>query len=175
MSSLLPGSSHPVAIHNLCGTPKPVRTSCYEVASLNENQAKKLCRKQPTQLIAYARPHVIRTYPAGMRIDSSNFNPLVFWTFGIQMVALNYQTTGENVSTVYSRLHSYCDCEISDIPMAINSAMFEQNGNAGYLLKPRVMWDPKHPGFNRFNPWNKKFSGISAVHLTLTVAIDLIN
>ena len=36
----------------------------------------------------------MRTYPAGMRIDSSNFNPVIFWAFGIQMVALNYQTEG---------------------------------------------------------------------------------
>ena len=36
----------------------------------------------------------MRVYPAGMRIDSSNFNPVVFWMFGIQMVALNYQTEG---------------------------------------------------------------------------------
>ena len=36
----------------------------------------------------------MRTYPAGMRIDSSNFNPVIFWSFGIQFVALNYQTEG---------------------------------------------------------------------------------
>uniref|UniRef100_A0A915IXH7 Phosphoinositide phospholipase C n=1 Tax=Romanomermis culicivorax TaxID=13658 RepID=A0A915IXH7_ROMCU len=68
------------------------RSSCYQVASLNETAAKKLCRKQPLKLIAYTRDHVVRTYPAGMRIDSSNFNPFMFWTFGLQMVALNYQT-----------------------------------------------------------------------------------
>ena len=37
----------------------------------------------------------MRTYPSGMRIDSSNFNPVIFWAFGLQMVALNYQTEGE--------------------------------------------------------------------------------
>jgi len=36
----------------------------------------------------------MRTYPAGMRIDSSNFNPIPFWACGIQMAALNYQTDG---------------------------------------------------------------------------------
>ena len=36
----------------------------------------------------------MRTYPAGMRIDSSNFNPIPMWASGIQLTALNYQTEG---------------------------------------------------------------------------------
>jgi len=36
----------------------------------------------------------MRTYPAGMRIDSSNFNPIPMWACGIQLAALNYQTEG---------------------------------------------------------------------------------
>ena len=35
---------------------------------------------------------VVRVYPAGMRIDSSNFNPISVWSCGIQMAAMNYQT-----------------------------------------------------------------------------------
>ena len=42
----------------------------------------------------------MRSYPAAMRIDSSNFNPVLFWAFGIQMVALNYQTEGKSASRV---------------------------------------------------------------------------
>jgi len=72
----------------------PQVASCYQVASLNEAAAKKVCRKHPMKLIAYSKDHVVRTYPAGMRIDSSNFNPIMFWSFGLQMVALNYQTPG---------------------------------------------------------------------------------
>ena len=37
---------------------------------------------------------MLRTYPAGMRIDSSNFNPVNLWACGVQLVALNYQTDG---------------------------------------------------------------------------------
>jgi len=36
----------------------------------------------------------MRSYPAGMRIDSSNFNPIPMWASGIQLTALNYQTEG---------------------------------------------------------------------------------
>ncbi len=39
----------------------------------------------------------MRAYPAGTRIDSSNFNPMFFWAFGIQLAALNYQTEGRFV------------------------------------------------------------------------------
>ena len=33
-----------------------------------------------------------RVYPKGTRFDSSNYDPVMFWNFGCQMVALNYQT-----------------------------------------------------------------------------------
>uniref|UniRef100_A0A914UMA0 Phosphoinositide phospholipase C n=1 Tax=Plectus sambesii TaxID=2011161 RepID=A0A914UMA0_9BILA len=98
-----------------------IRSSCYQVASLNETAAKKLCRKHPLKSIAYTRDHVVRTYPGGMRIDSSNFNPIQYWAYGLQMVALNFQTP--------------------DVAMAVNTALFEQTGNRGYTMKPRVLWD----------------------------------
>ncbi|PVD29972.1 hypothetical protein C0Q70_09233 [Pomacea canaliculata] len=92
---------------------------------------------------------MMRTYPAGMRIDSSNFNPVIFWAFGIQMVALNYQT--------------------EDTAIALNTAMFEQNGRCGYVLKPSVMWDKSHVMYNHFNPWDKEFEGLHATIFTLHV------
>lgn len=91
----------------------------------------------------------MRTYPGGMRIDSSNFNPIQFWQFGLQMVALNYQT--------------------SDVPMAVNAAMFEQAGNCGYTIKPRALWDPTHPLYGKFNPLSKELVHCSALILQLTV------
>lgn len=81
---------------------------CYQCSSINEASAKKLCRKHPLALISHTQTQLMRTYPAGLRIDSSNFNPVFFWAFGIQLVALNYQT--------------------EDLPMHINTAMFEKDG-----------------------------------------------
>ena len=52
---------------------------------------------QSLTLSTHTERQLMRTYPAGMRIDSSNFNPVIFWAFGIQMVALNYQTEGMNI------------------------------------------------------------------------------
>lgn len=131
--------------------PRRVQTNhpVYQCCSLNENASKKLCRKQPLQVIAHTETQLIRAYPAGMRIDSSNFNPLIFWAFGVQMVALNYQT--------------------EDAALHLNAAMFEQNGRCGYVLKPTVMWDRNHVMYRRFNPLEKEFDGLHTVHLHLTI------
>lgn len=123
--------------------------ACFQCSSLNESAAKKICRKQPLGVVAHAETQLIRTYPAGMRIDSSNFNPVIFWAFGIQMVALNYQT--------------------DDAALHLNAAMYEQNGQCGYVRKPSVMWDKSHMMYRRFNPWDKEFDGLHSVHLTLSV------
>ncbi|XP_065340527.1 uncharacterized protein LOC135939859 isoform X4 [Cloeon dipterum] len=142
-SSLIPGS------HSSFSKRPNVNHPCYQCSSLNENSAKKLCRKQPLALVAHTETQLMRTYPAGMRIDSSNFNPVIFWAFGIQMVALNYQT--------------------EDAALHLNTAMFEQNGRCGYVRKPAVMWDRSHMMYRRFNPWDKEFDGLHSVHLVLTV------
>ncbi|GMT05809.1 hypothetical protein PENTCL1PPCAC_27983, partial [Pristionchus entomophagus] len=123
--------------------------TCYQVTSLNEAAARKLCRKHPFKSIAYCKEHVVRTYPGAMRIDSSNFNPIHYWAYGMQMVALNFQT--------------------QDVMMAVNSAMFEQSGNCGYTLKPRLLWDETHPLYKKFNPLSKELNTHSALQLCLTV------
>lgn len=107
-----------------------VNLPCYQCSSINENTAKKLCRKQSLALVAHTQTQLMRTYPAGMRIDSSNFNPVIFWSFGIQMAALNYQT--------------------EDIAMQLNTAMFEMNGKCGFVSKPNVMWDRSHVMYRRY-------------------------
>lgn len=84
-----------------------------------------------------------------MRIDSSNFNPVLFWSFGIQMVALNYQT--------------------EDAALHLNTALFEQAGRCGFVLKPALMWDRSHVMYRRFNPWGKEFDGLHVLHVNLTL------
>lgn len=122
---------------------------CYQCSSLNEASAKKLCRKDPLGLIAHTETQLMRTYPAGLRIDSSNFNPVFFWSFGFQMVALNYQT--------------------EDMPMHINKAMFEENNSCGYVRKPDVLWNRSHLMYRRFNPLEKEFDGLHVTQLVINV------
>ncbi len=64
----------------------------------------------------YNLHHMTRTYPAGARVDSSNYNPVLAWAMGCQMVALNFQS--------------------GDTPLLLNDGRFRQNGNCGYVLKP---------------------------------------
>ncbi|KAL3193090.1 hypothetical protein MRX96_058588 [Rhipicephalus microplus] len=145
---------------------------CFQVSSMNESAAKRLCKRHPLALITYpfstrelfstvmciasltpfcthCENQLMRTYPAGMRIDSSNFNPVTFWAFGLQMVALNYQT--------------------EDTGLHINTAMFEQNGSCGYVLKPSAMWDKNNIMHGQYNPWDKEFDGIHPLNLHITV------
>ncbi|XP_047518613.1 1-phosphatidylinositol 4,5-bisphosphate phosphodiesterase epsilon-1-like isoform X1 [Pieris napi] len=132
-----------------CLNAPAIHHPCYRCSSVNEAIAKKICRKHPLAIIAHTESQLVRTYPAGLRIDSSNFDPVLFWSCGVQLVALNYQT--------------------EDAAMAVNAAMFESNGCHGYVRKPRVMWDPGHIAYRRFNPMDKEFDGIHAAHLTLGV------
>lgn len=126
-----------------------VNSPCYQCSSINEASAKKLCRKHSLQLIAHTESQLMRTYPAGMRIDSSNFNPVFFWAFGIQMVALNYQT--------------------DDQSMHINTAMFEENGGCGFVCKPDVLWDQSHLMYRRFNPLDKAFDGLHSSQIVINI------
>ncbi|KAJ8935902.1 hypothetical protein NQ318_016235 [Aromia moschata] len=126
-----------------------VHLPCYQCSSINENTAKKLCRKQPLALLAHTQTQLMRTYPAGMRIDSSNFIPVIFWSFGIQMAALNYQT--------------------EDMAMQLNHALFETNGKCGFVSKPNVMWDKSHVMYRRFNPWDKEFDGLHSSQIVINI------
>uniref|UniRef100_A0A673FVU9 Phosphoinositide phospholipase C n=1 Tax=Sinocyclocheilus rhinocerous TaxID=307959 RepID=A0A673FVU9_9TELE len=62
-----------------------------------------------------------RIYPAGLRTDSSNYNPVPLWNAGCQIVALNFQTA----------------CPEMDL----NRGLFLQNGQSGYNLKPSYLRD----------------------------------
>lgn len=122
---------------------------CYKCSSINEDKCRRLTKRHFLEFLQHTETQLMRVYPAGIRIDSSNFNPLHFWAYGIQLVALNYQT--------------------DDIPTHLNYAMFETNQNCGYVLKPRVMWDKDHMMYQRFNPYARDFDGLHALKLKLTI------
>lgn len=66
------------------------------------------------ELFTHNRDYLLRAYPSGLRIRSSNMTPTVFWGSGAQVVALNWQQTDEG--------------------MMLNEGMFA--GTGGYVLKP---------------------------------------
>lgn len=63
------------------------------MSSFNETKAEKLINTQNSSFLhRYNQKQFTRVYPHGMRVDSSNFDPIKFWNLGVQLVALNYQT-----------------------------------------------------------------------------------
>jgi phosphatidylinositol phospholipase C, delta len=97
-----------------------VRNPTHHMHSFSENKVKKLCRQNKGKKWAiYNQSHMSRTYPAGSRVDSSNYNPTLAWSTGCQMVALNFQTP--------------------DPPLKINDGRFRENGNCGYVRKPEAI------------------------------------
>mmetsp|Transcript_1863 Transcript_1863/g.2469 ORF Transcript_1863/g.2469 Transcript_1863/m.2469 type:complete len:83 (-) Transcript_1863:10-258(-) len=63
------------------------------IHSLKEAKIEKVAKKQPHLLLKLLESKLIRTYPGNLRIDSSNYDPVMCWNYGCQIVALNYQTS----------------------------------------------------------------------------------
>lgn len=62
--------------------------------SLSERTCNKIMKENMNDLIKHNRTHVIRIYPAGTRLNSSNYEPHKFWAAGAHLVAINWQTQG---------------------------------------------------------------------------------
>jgi phosphatidylinositol phospholipase C delta len=45
-------------------------------------------------LIKHTQGHLVRIYPKGLRLRSTNYEPHRYWAAGAQLVALNWQTFG---------------------------------------------------------------------------------
>uniref|UniRef100_A0A915LXA0 Phosphoinositide phospholipase C n=1 Tax=Meloidogyne javanica TaxID=6303 RepID=A0A915LXA0_MELJA len=78
-------------------------------------------------LATYTSTRIVKSFPSGIRQDSSNIDPMESWICGIQLAAMNFQT---------------CDEELD-----INKGLFSINGSIGYILKPKILLegrDPRH-------------------------------
>lgn len=79
-------------------------------------------KEDKMQLNIHNMRYLMRVYPDGTRLTSSNFDPLAYWRRGVQMAALNWQTF--------------------DMGMQVNQAMFEGGtDSSGYVLKPQELRD----------------------------------
>ncbi|XP_075860357.1 1-phosphatidylinositol 4,5-bisphosphate phosphodiesterase beta-2 isoform X1 [Microcebus murinus] len=118
----------------------------YVISSFTELKAYDLLSKSAVQFVDYNKRQMSRIYPKGTRMDSSNYMPQMFWNAGCQMVALNFQTM--------------------DLPMQQNMALFEFNGQSGYLLKHEFMRRPD----KQFNPFSvDRIDVVVATTLSITV------
>ena len=95
--------------------------SIWNISSIKESRFEKLAKEQEDQLQDFLRRNFLRIYPSGKRVDSSNYDPIECFNFGVQMAALNVQTP--------------------DLPLLLYMAKFYENGgiNCGYLLKPKFL------------------------------------
>jgi len=64
--------------------------------SLSEKTANKVIKQGMMDLIKHNRTHLVRIYPKGLRVNSSNYLPHRYWAAGAQLVAINWQTFGMN-------------------------------------------------------------------------------
>ncbi|KAG9160758.1 hypothetical protein Leryth_008594, partial [Lithospermum erythrorhizon] len=61
--------------------------------SLSEIELEKAVGKYGKAIIRFTQRNLLRVYPKGVRFDSSNYNPLIAWSHGAQMVAFNMQVS----------------------------------------------------------------------------------
>ncbi|GMH55823.1 hypothetical protein TrRE_jg4117 [Triparma retinervis] len=116
-----------------------------EMSSFSEPKTEKLIGKSAAEWADYNKRQMSRIYPAGFRIDSSNYNPVPSWCVGSQIVALNYQT--------------------SCFEMHLNDGKYLDNGSAGYVLKPEAL---RVQG-NNFNPMSGPYPTSESVNFKVEV------
>ncbi|XP_050239845.1 phosphoinositide phospholipase C 2-like isoform X2 [Quercus robur] len=84
-----------IAIH--AGKPKGgiddclIDTNTVRRLSLSEQELENAVKTHGAAIIRFTQRNLLRVYPKGMRLDSSNYDPMLGWTHGAQMVALNMQ------------------------------------------------------------------------------------
>ncbi|KAG5492428.1 hypothetical protein JKF63_01006 [Porcisia hertigi] len=64
----------------------------FTVQSYVEGEVSRLEESSPVDFALQNSRMLSRIYPAGTRIDSSNYDPMPMWRLGCQLVALNWQT-----------------------------------------------------------------------------------
>ncbi|MED6191907.1 1-phosphatidylinositol phosphodiesterase [Stylosanthes scabra] len=84
--------------------------------SLSEQQLEKAALSYGKDIVRFTQRNILRVYPKGTRITSSNYNPLIGWMHGAQMVAFNMQGYGRS--------------------LWLMQGMFKANGGCGYVKKP---------------------------------------
>ncbi|CAK7331198.1 unnamed protein product [Dovyalis caffra] len=120
----VPEYGHLISIH--AGKPKGALQNWLSMdekkvrrLSLSEQELERATRRYGTDIIRFTQRNLLRVYPKGTRITSSNYNPFVGWMHGAQMVAFNMQGYGKH--------------------LWVMQGMFRANGGCGYVKKPEFL------------------------------------
>ncbi|XP_004490601.1 phosphoinositide phospholipase C 1-like [Cicer arietinum] len=87
--------------------------------SLSEQVLEDIARTRGTDIVRFTQNNLLRVYPKGSRMDSSNYDPMTGWMHGAQMVAFNMQGHGHFLWYM--------------------EGMFKANGGCGYVKKPDIL------------------------------------
>ncbi|XP_027941563.1 phosphoinositide phospholipase C 6-like [Vigna unguiculata] len=102
--------------------------------SLSEQELERASTTYGSDIVRFTQKNIIRVYPKGTRVNSSNYRPHIGWIYGAQMVAFNMQGHGKSLWFM--------------------QGMFRSNGGCGYVKKPSFLieqgpddevFDPKKP------------------------------
>ncbi|KAI4602474.1 hypothetical protein KJ359_009718 [Pestalotiopsis sp. 9143b] len=107
---------------------KPVDNSWFEEPEMKNGPHDHLINVSEVQLASHMpgnnekiaihnSKHLMRVFPKGTRISSTNLKPATFWAIGAQICALNWQSFG--------------------LSLQLNEALF--SGSDGYVLKPAAL------------------------------------
>ncbi|XP_026665048.2 phosphoinositide phospholipase C 4-like [Phoenix dactylifera] len=99
--------------------------------SLSEQEFGKAAVSHRADVVRFTQKNLIRIYPKGTRITSSNYKPLLGWQHGAQMVAFNMQGYGRSLWLMHG--------------------FFRANGGCGYVKKPDFLLEA-NPNGQVFDP-----------------------
>ncbi|WMV19884.1 hypothetical protein MTR67_013269 [Solanum verrucosum] len=99
--------------------------------SLDEHALEKAATNHGKDLVRFTQRNILRVFPKGTRVTSSNFKPMIGWMHGAQMVAFNMQGYGK--------------------ALWIMHGMFRSNGGCGYVRKPSFLME-RGPYNELFDP-----------------------
>ena len=117
------------------------------VFSLSEKKLMEIHESHGPTLFSHNRNFLMRAFPSGMRVSSSNLDPSVFWRKGVQIVALNWQKYDEG--------------------MMLNQGMFA--GSGGWVLKPKG-----YRGKANKKEMGKESQADVISHRTVSLTVDVI-
>ncbi|CAI9762229.1 unnamed protein product [Fraxinus pennsylvanica] len=138
-SPAAPQYKHLIAIHAGKAKRSPrhsLRTRIDKVnrLSLSEQVLEKAASSYGKDVVRFTQKNILRVFPKGTRVTSTNFKPITGWMHGAQMVAFNMQGYGKFLWMMHG--------------------MFRSNGGCGYVKKPDLLmktcrsnevFDPKLP------------------------------
>ncbi|KAK1396920.1 Phosphoinositide phospholipase C [Heracleum sosnowskyi] len=113
--------------------------------SLSEPELEKAVTTHGKAIVRFTQQNILRVYPKGIRFDSSNYNPLIAWTHGAQMVAFNMQGYGRSLWLMHG--------------------MFRANGCCGYVKKPDILL--------KAGPDNEVFNPETALPIKTTLKVTV--